>query len=180
MGQFDLVLSHSSRGTRSEGGGPQVCRKVVHTCSQPQGIFLHFETRRSGVGECASSPAPPRSPTPPPTSVSPASSRRAGSSRTPLRDPSVHHVAYIAGELGTPISQSRPLLSPTRMRERERERCGRVRWSLSRVNTCAWVQARLRVRADALQWILRSHGALSQKKITLTEYDRNINDLIKK
>jgi hypothetical protein len=49
----DLLLSHCSKGTRSQGGGPQVCRKVVRACSQPQGMFLHFETRRSGVGECA-------------------------------------------------------------------------------------------------------------------------------
>ena len=26
---------------------------VVRACSQPQGMFLHFETQRSGVGECA-------------------------------------------------------------------------------------------------------------------------------
>jgi hypothetical protein len=38
---------------RSQGGGPQVCRKVVRACSQPQGMFLQFETRRFGVGECA-------------------------------------------------------------------------------------------------------------------------------
>jgi hypothetical protein len=25
----------------------------VRACSQPQGMVLHFETRRSGVGECA-------------------------------------------------------------------------------------------------------------------------------
>ena len=30
-----------------------MCRKVVRACSQPQGMFLHFETWRSGVGECA-------------------------------------------------------------------------------------------------------------------------------
>jgi hypothetical protein len=53
MGQFDLVLAHDSKGTRSQGEGPQVCRKVVRACSQPQGMLLHFETRRSGVGECA-------------------------------------------------------------------------------------------------------------------------------
>ena len=35
------------------GGRATVCRKVVHACSQPQGMFLHFKTRRSGVGECA-------------------------------------------------------------------------------------------------------------------------------
>jgi len=48
MGQFDLVLSHWSKGTRSQGGGPQVGRKVVRACSEPQSMFLHFETRRSG------------------------------------------------------------------------------------------------------------------------------------
>ena len=48
-----LVLSHSLKGTRSQGEGPQVGRKVVRACSQPQGMVLHFETRRSGVGECA-------------------------------------------------------------------------------------------------------------------------------
>ncbi len=51
-GQLDLVvvLSHYSKGTRSQGGGPQVCRKkVVRASSQPQGMFLHFETRRSVV-----------------------------------------------------------------------------------------------------------------------------------
>jgi hypothetical protein len=35
-GQFDLVLSHSSKGRCSQGGGPQDCRKVVRACSQPQ------------------------------------------------------------------------------------------------------------------------------------------------
>jgi hypothetical protein len=35
------------------GGRAPVCRKVGRTCSQPQGMFLRFETRRSGVGECA-------------------------------------------------------------------------------------------------------------------------------
>ena len=53
MGRFDLVLSNCSKGTRSQGGGAQVCRKVVRACSHPQGMFLQFETRRSGVGECA-------------------------------------------------------------------------------------------------------------------------------
>ena len=53
LGLAYLVLSHCSKGTRSQGGGPQVCRKVVRACSQPQSMFLHFETRRSGVGEGA-------------------------------------------------------------------------------------------------------------------------------
>ena len=53
VGQFDLVLSHCSTGTRSQGGGPQVCREALRACSQPQGMLLRFETRRSGVGECA-------------------------------------------------------------------------------------------------------------------------------
>ena len=53
-GPLDLELSHSSKGTRSLWGGPQVCReKVVCACTQHQGMFLLFETRRSGVGECA-------------------------------------------------------------------------------------------------------------------------------
>ena len=43
----DLVLSRCSRGARSQGGGPPICWKVVRACSQPQGMFLHFETRRS-------------------------------------------------------------------------------------------------------------------------------------
>ena len=34
--------SHCWKGTRSQGGGPQVCRRVVRACSQPQGTFLHF------------------------------------------------------------------------------------------------------------------------------------------
>jgi hypothetical protein len=53
MGQFDLALSHCSKGTPSQGGGSQVCQRVVRAYSQPQGMFLHFETRRSGVSECA-------------------------------------------------------------------------------------------------------------------------------
>ena len=38
MGQFDLGLAHCAKGPRSQGGGPQVCRKVVRvrSCSQPQ------------------------------------------------------------------------------------------------------------------------------------------------
>ena len=49
----DLVLSRCSRGAWSQGGGPPICWKVVRACSQPQGMFLHFETRLSDVGECA-------------------------------------------------------------------------------------------------------------------------------
>jgi len=47
------VNSYCSNGTRSHGEGPQVCRKVGRDYSQPQGMFSHFETGRSGVGECA-------------------------------------------------------------------------------------------------------------------------------
>jgi hypothetical protein len=59
-----LAMWHAFADTRGErltghhpvpfsGGGAQICRKVVRACSQPQGLFLHFETRRSRVGECA-------------------------------------------------------------------------------------------------------------------------------
>jgi hypothetical protein len=34
-------------------GSPVSGGRVVRAYSQPQGMFLHFETRRSGVGECA-------------------------------------------------------------------------------------------------------------------------------
>ena len=67
MGLSDLVLSRCSRETRSQGGGPRVvCRKVVRACSQPQGMFLHFKTRRSGVGECAHRPGEVEGENPPP------------------------------------------------------------------------------------------------------------------
>ncbi len=52
-GKLVLVLSQFSKGARSQGEGPQVCRNIVCACSQPQGRFLHFETRQSGVSECA-------------------------------------------------------------------------------------------------------------------------------
>ena len=52
MGLPDLVLARCSQEARSGGRAP-VCRKVARACSQPQSMFLHFETRPSGVGECA-------------------------------------------------------------------------------------------------------------------------------
>jgi hypothetical protein len=45
--------SHVVHREPGSGGRAPVCPKVVRACSQPQGMFLHFETRRSGVGECA-------------------------------------------------------------------------------------------------------------------------------
>ena len=51
MGLLDRVLARCSQEAGSGVRAP-VCRKVVRACSQPQGMFLHFETHQSGVGEC--------------------------------------------------------------------------------------------------------------------------------
>ena len=52
-GTVTLVLRawacHVVHREPGSGGRAPVCRKVVRACSQPQGMFLHFENRRSGV-----------------------------------------------------------------------------------------------------------------------------------
>ena len=110
MGLPDHVHARFPRGTRSPGGGPHVCRKVVRACSQPQGMFLHFETWRSGVGECAGPGEVP------PLGVDSVPSGRNGADPEPPFQRHLPHLvvtvlppydkSYIAGVLWTLISQS--------------------------------------------------------------------------